>query len=212
MRNIPTFFEERRLLSQGYHMIVGVDEAGCGALAGPVMAGAVVLPLDSKIGALKDSKLLSSAMRERLFAMIIMRAKAWAFGEATVEEIAKFNVRGATFLAMRRAIAQIQQAQVLLVDAWKIPDVTLPQINIIRGDRLVKSIAAASIVAKVSRDRFMQTCHEQFPEYGFDQHKGYGTMAHRQAIHHHGPCPIHRLGYKTFRDSFNQYEPLRSYD
>jgi ribonuclease HII len=198
MSKIPTFQYERMLIAQGFRMIVGVDEAGCGALAGPVSAGAVVLPLNSRLGALRDSKLLSPEQRDVLYPLIIKKAIAWAVGIASVEEIAQFNIRGATFLAMRRAVAQIEGTQVLLVDAWKIPAIDLPQYNIVRGDLLIKSIAAASVVAKVTRDRMMRELHDQYPDYRFDMHKGYGTDFHRRAIETYGPCPIHRLSYKIF--------------
>lgn len=195
----PNFQQERELKSQGFEMIVGVDEVGCGALAGPVCAGAVVLPLTSRLGSLKESKLLSPSQREQLYELITERATAWAVGFASVEEIATYNVRGATFLAMRRAIEQIPEPQVLLVDAWKIPGVMLPQRNIVRGDLQIKSIAAASVIAKVTRDRLMEEYHLQFPVYRFDVHKGYATKRHRLAIETHGPCEIHRLTYKMFR-------------
>ncbi|MBM5789856.1 ribonuclease HII [Candidatus Parcubacteria bacterium] len=194
MKN-PTFSHERALIAEGFHVIVGVDEVGCGALAGPVCAGAVVLPTDSHIGALRDSKLLSPHLRETLYGVIVARAAAWAVGWASVEEIAVRNIRGATLLAMRRAVEQIQEAQFLLVDAWTIPNIAVPQRGIVRGDRTVKSIAAASILAKVTRDRLMRDCHEQYPLYGFDEHKGYGTQNHRRAIALYGPCAIHRKGW-----------------
>lgn len=199
MSKTPTFQYERALLAQGYQTIVGVDEVGCGALAGPVFAGAVVLPLRSSLGSLRDSKLLSQKQREILYPLITERATAWAVASASVEEIFEIGIRQATFLAMRRAVQQIRAAEVLLVDAWKIPQVDLPQINVIRGDRQIKSIAAASVVAKVTRDRLMATYAEQFPVYGFEKHKGYGTASHRLAIQQHGPCLIHRLGYKLFQ-------------
>lgn len=198
MQKIPTFKQERLLFDQGYEMIVGVDEAGCGALAGPVCAGAVILPLTSRLGGLKDSKLLSATQRNELYDQIVDRATAWAVGWASVEEIEQCNIRGASFLAMQRAVEQIPQAQILLVDAWRIPGVRLPQKNIIHGDRLIKSIAAASVLAKVSRDRLMMDYHERYPLYRFDLHKGYGTEKHRRVIEEYGPCEIHRLGYRTF--------------
>ncbi|MBI5369905.1 ribonuclease HII [Candidatus Uhrbacteria bacterium] len=198
MSKMPTFAYERRLITQGFKVIVGVDEVGCGALAGPVCAGAVVLPLDSRLGAIRDSKLVGPQERERLYARIVERADAWSVGYADVQEIATLNIRGATFLAMRRAVEQIPQAQVLLIDAWRIPGVDLPQQAIIHGDLLVKSIAAASLIAKVSRDRVMQSYHEQYPQYGFPIHKGYATALHKKAIAIHGPCLIHRLGFRTF--------------
>lgn len=195
----PTFKYERELIAKGFRMIVGVDEAGCGALAGPVCAGAVVLPLDSRLGALRDSKLLSPKQRDCLYELIKECAIAWAVGLASVEEIAELNIRGATYVAMRRAVEHIAQAEVLLVDAWKIPGVDLPQFNIVRGDLKIKSIAAASVMAKVTRDRLMCDYHVQFPLYHFDVHKGYATQLHRERIAAYGPCPIHRLTYKTFQ-------------
>lgn len=194
----PTFKYERELMAKGFRVIVGVDEAGCGALAGPVCAGAVVLPIGSRLGLLRDSKLLSPKQRDGLYDLIVERAERFAVGMASVEEITALNIRQATFLAMRRAVAQIEGAQTLLVDAWKIPGVDLPQQGVIHGDRLIKSIAAASIIAKVARDRLMCEYAARFPLYGFDVHKGYGTALHHRAIAEFGPCPIHRLGYKTF--------------
>jgi ribonuclease HII len=198
--SFPTFHRERELIGQGYRMIVGVDEVGSGALAGPVFAGAVVLPLDSRLGGIRDSKLLSAAAREDLYPLIIERAAAWAVGSATVEEIHAVGIRQATLLAMRRAVESIAGADYVLVDAWKIPGISLPQNGIIRGDRFVKSIAAASIVAKVERDRVMAALAEVYPQYGFEVHKGYATSTHRAAIKEHGACPIHRVGYRTFRE------------
>ena len=199
MYPLPTFSYERALIAQGFRMIVGVDEVGCGALAGPVMAGAVVLPVDSRLGGIKDSKLLSAQQREALYPMIVDRAHTWAIGTASVEEILNLGLRPATLLAMRRAVEQISGADFVLVDAWKIPDVHLPQQNVIRGDRKIKSIAAASILAKVTRDRLMDKYARKFPQYGFDVHKGYATAVHRAAIKKHGPCEIHRMGYKMFQ-------------
>lgn len=197
-KTLPTFQHERALLDQGYQMIVGVDEAGCGALAGPVVAGAVVFPLSSRLVEVRDSKLMTEKMREELYPLITERATAWAAGSASVEEIYKIGIRQANYLAMRRAVEMITDADFALVDAWTIPELTIPQKGIIKGDRHVKSIAAASVIAKVTRDRVMVKYHELYPEYDFAKHKGYGTKVHREAIKVHGPCPIHRLGYKTF--------------
>lgn len=194
----PTFHYERQLIAQGLTRIVGVDEAGCGALAGPVVAAAVILPTDSRIGALQDSKLLNERKREELFPVIQERAIAWAVASASVEEIAEMNIRQANYLAMRRAIEAIEDVHYALVDAWTIPDLTVPQHGIVRGDKVCKSIAAASVLAKVTRDHMMKELHEQFPQYGFLKHKGYGTKAHREAIKAHGPCPHHRTTFKTF--------------
>lgn len=198
IKSPPTFKMERELLSQGYRRIVGVDEAGCGALAGPVVAAAVILPMDSRIGGIRDSKLLGQRRREELYPVIVERAVAWAVGVASVDEIAMLNIRGANLLAMRRAVEAIESAEYVLVDAWTIPGIIIPQRGIVRGDLTVKSIAAASIIAKVTRDRLMAELAQEFPQYGFQTHKGYGTKAHREAITEYGPCPHHRLTYKTF--------------
>ena len=198
IKSPPTFKIERELLAQGYERIVGVDEAGCGALAGPVVAAAVILPMDSRIGAIRDSKLLDERRREELYPLIVDRAVAWSVGIASVEEIAVLNIRGANLLAMRRAVEVIEDVDYVLVDAWTIPGITIPQRGIVRGDLTVKSIAGASIIAKVTRDRMMRELAQEFPHYGFEIHKGYGTKRHREAILAHGPCLHHRLSYKTF--------------
>lgn len=194
----PTFAEERALLEAGFTAIVGIDEAGCGALAGPVVAAAVIFPLNSRLSRVKDSKLLSSKVREELFPEILSKAVSAGIAKATAEEIGRFGIRQATFMAMRRAVAQINEVDYILVDGYLIPGITLPQKRIIKGDRTVKSIAAASIVAKVTRDRIMIEASETYPEYGFETHKGYGTKAHEEAIKVHGACPIHRTTFKPF--------------
>ncbi len=199
MGSKPTFQYERELMEQGFRTIVGVDEAGTGALAGPVVAGAVVLPLDSRLGQLNDSKQLIPALRAGMYDLILKRARAWAVGSVSVEEIAALGLRPANLLAMKRAVDQIQSVDYALVDAWTITGLTIPQRGIIRGDQLVKSIAAASIIAKVTRDRLMIELNDQFPNYGFNIHKGYATLLHRTAIKEHGPCPAHRLGWKMFQ-------------
>lgn len=190
----PTFQEELTLIASGYRAIAGVDEAGCGALAGPVVAGAVILPMDLQIDRLRDSKMVPERERELLYAMITEKAEAWAVGIAHVEEIEAINVRQATFLAMRRALEQIKP-DFALVDAWTIPGIAHPQKGIIRGDAQVMSISAAAIIAKVSRDRFMRKIHDLYPEYGFNDHKGYGTQRHRDAISRHGLTAIHRPSF-----------------
>lgn len=194
----PTFLIERELAAQGFSAVVGVDEAGCGALAGPLMAAAVVFPLDSRLGDVNDSKLLSPAKRDELYGLIVERATAWAVGSVSVEEITALGLRPANLLAMRRAVEGIAGADYALVDAWTIPGLTIPQRGIVHGDALVKSIAAASVIAKVTRDRAMAELAERFPAYGFHVHKGYATKMHRDAIQKEGPCVAHRLTYKTF--------------
>jgi ribonuclease HII len=200
MKKRPTFHYERKLRQEGYSMIVGVDEAGCGALAGPVVAGAVVLPLNSRLGKLHDSKLLSQKVREELYEQVTQKADAWAAGIVTVEEIFTLGIRPATLLAMQRAIEGVQGADYALIDARTLPDLTIPQQAIIKGDQKIKSIAAASVIAKVTRDRLMEAAGKTWPAYGFEGHKGYGTAAHRAAIAGQGACPIHRLGFKPFTE------------
>ncbi|MEK7105077.1 MAG: ribonuclease HII [Patescibacteria group bacterium] len=195
----PNFSHERELLAAGYQAIVGVDEAGAGALAGPLIAGAVILPLNSRLGELDDSKTKTPQARERLFDLICERATAWAVGEASVEEINTIGLRPANYLAMKRAVAQIPSADFVLVDAWTIPDLSLPQRGVIKGDHLIKSIAAASIVAKVTRDRMMHVLAKLHPAYGFAIHKGYGTKLHRDQIRTHGPSNVHRTSWEVFK-------------
>jgi ribonuclease HII len=198
MATKPTFLMERELADRGFRAIVGVDEAGCGALAGPLVAAAVIFPFASRLGDVNDSKLLSPAKRDKLYNLIVERAVAWAVGSVSVEEIASMGLRPANLLAMRRAVEGISGVDYALVDAWTIPGLAVPQRGIVRGDALVKSIAAASVIAKVTRDRRMARLAEEYPAYGFEIHKGYATKLHRDAIKKHGPCPAHRLGYKTF--------------
>lgn len=195
MRTQPTREFEMNILKEGYRSVVGVDEAGAGALAGPVIAGAVILHDDRPIEGLNDSKTLTEAKREALYSEILQNAEGWAFGMATHSEIMNIGIRPANYLAMRRAIEKLESAEYALVDAWNIPFLHIPQQGIIRGDKKVSCIAAASIIAKVTRDRMMHDFHNLHPEYGFDQHKGYGTKAHRAAIKEHGPCEIHRRNF-----------------
>ncbi|MFH1252956.1 MAG: ribonuclease HII [Candidatus Uhrbacteria bacterium] len=199
MKKDPTFHFERDLAALGYRAVVGVDEVGCGALAGPVVAGAVILQPPFRLAGVRDSKLLSATARERLAETIKKQAQAQVVGEASVEEINQFGIRQATFLAMRRAIEKIGEVDFVLVDAWQIPGLPFKQKGIIRGDRLIKSIAAASIIAKVYRDAFMRKISEEYSEYGFDEHKGYATAFHLSAIEKHGPCPIHRTSWRRFQ-------------
>ncbi len=195
----PSFHVEKQLAVEGFRLIAGVDEVGCGALAGPVMASAVILPFDSRLGGVRDSKLLSEEAREELYPLIVERATAWSVGSASVEEISSLNIRGASLLAMRRAVESLRvPPDFILVDAWSIPGISIPQRGVIHGDLKIKSIAAASIVAKVTRDRHMAACAKQFPAYGFEMHKGYGTARHKEAIRLHGPCAIHRMTYRIF--------------
>ncbi|NBH72445.1 ribonuclease HII [Clostridiaceae bacterium] len=180
--------------------ICGIDEAGRGPLAGPVVAGAVILPKDCEILYLNDSKKLSEKRREELFLEIKQKAAAWSVGIVDAAEIDRVNILQATYEAMRKAIAGLSLIpDLLLNDAVLIPEVKTRQVKIIKGDAKSISIAAASIMAKVTRDHLMLEYDKTYPEYGFAKHKGYGTAAHIAAIREHGACPIHR---KTFIRKF----------
>ena len=179
-----------------YTYICGIDEAGRGPLAGPVAAGAVVLPKGCRILYLNDSKKLSEKRREDLFLEIKEKAVAWNVGLATPARIDEINILQATYEAMREAVSKLEPVpQILLNDAVTIPDVTIPQVPIIKGDAKSISIAAASIVAKVTRDRMMVEYDKVMPEYGFASNKGYGAAAHIEALKKYGPSPIHRATF-----------------
>jgi len=198
------------LLKQGYCFIAGLDEAGRGCLAGPVVAAAVILPLEkdclSIFVGVRDSKQLLPHARESLYQVIMQHAVAVAVGFGSVALIDERNILQATKYAMRAAIAELSTApQALLLDALLLSDISLPQRSIIKGDASCLSIAAASIVAKVTRDRLMLELHELYPAYGFAQHKGYGTEAHLAALHEHGACPIHRRSFAPVRDLFGLF-------
>lgn len=196
----PTFKLERELMSQGFQVLAGVDEAGCGCWAGPVYAAAVILPLDSRIGLIRDSKRLSLDQRLRVIVDIKSKAAAWAVGTATHQEVDQLNIRQAAFLAMRRALENLAiQPQAVIVDGFTIPNLSIPCRRVIGGDRLVKSIAAASIIAKVERDLEMERLDKLYPGYGFENHKGYGTKQHQLALKKLGASPIHRMTYAPLK-------------
>lgn len=184
---------EAALVKLGFFSIAGVDEAGRGPLAGDVFAGAVILPHDFLPAGLNDSKKLSEKKREALFDCICENAVSFAIGRATAEEIDSINILNATHLAMRRAVEGLSVSpEYVLIDGNPVKGIPFPNASIVKGDSLSLSIAAASILAKVSRDRYMQEMEIKFPGYGFAAHKGYGTASHKNAIWEHGPCPIHR--------------------
>ena len=189
----PTEEFEREAWRCGYRRIAGVDEAGRGPLAGPVVAAAVILPVRCRLIRVDDSKQLSVSERDRLYAEIMARAVGVGVGSSTAEEIDRINILEATRLAMRRALAQLSPVpDYVLIDAVSLSGVAMPVRPIIKGDALSLSIAAASIVAKVSRDRMMAEFHEAYPQYNFSSHKGYGTEEHLARLAEHGPSPIHR--------------------
>ena len=182
--------------SRGFSLICGIDEAGRGPLAGPVYAAAVILPASCELPGLNDSKKLSEKKREALFPMIQNAAIAWAVASASVEEIDSLNILNATFLAMRRAQEALPiAADYALIDGNRLPPLSIAGETIIGGDGISPSIAAASILAKVSRDHYMEELDRLYPEYQFLKHKGYGTALHRELILKYGPSSVHR---KTF--------------
>ena len=188
---------EPTLRQQGYQRIAGIDEAGRGALAGPVVAAAVILAADCQLSGVTDSKQLTPKKRAELFDEIRHAAVAVGVGHVDNEEIDRINILQATMGAMAQAIAQITPApDYALIDGTHLPEISLPAEAIPKGDTLIQSIAAASIIAKVTRDRLMVELDEIYPGYGFQVHKGYGTLLHRQAIAQLGPCPIHRRSFK----------------
>ena len=187
---------ERKYEDLGY--VCGIDEVGRGPLAGPVVAGAVILPRDCKILYLNDSKQLTAKKREELYDIIMEQAVAVGLGYASYERIDEINILQATYEAMREAVGKLSvMPQLLLNDAVTIPEIQIPQVPIIKGDAKSVSIAAASIVAKVTRDRMMEEYDKTFPEYGFASNKGYGAQIHIEALKKYGPCPIHRRTFIT---------------
>lgn len=187
---------EKEALAKGYKSVCGVDEAGRGPLAGPVCAAAVILPEGVIIDGVNDSKKLSEKKRESLFDVIREQALSYSIAYATVDEIEEINILNATMLAMRRAIDALDiKADYAMIDGNKIPPIDIDAECIVKGDAKSMSIACASILAKVSRDRLLYKYAEEYPMYGFDKHKGYGTKVHREAILKYGPCPYHRKSF-----------------
>lgn len=187
---------ENGIYASGVNILCGVDEAGRGPLAGPVCAAAVILPRGLEIPGLNDSKKLSEKRREALYDVIISSAAAYGIAFADVEEIERLNILHATFLAMNRAIAQLSvRPELALIDGNRNSDIEMPSRCIVKGDSRCADIAAASILAKVTRDRYMIKMAEQYPQYGFEQHKGYGTKQHYAALREYGATPIHRMSF-----------------
>ncbi len=181
----------------GFWRVAGVDEVGRGCLAGPVMAGAVILDPARHIPALSDSKQIGAPERERLSAAVKKRASAWAIGVAEAEEVDRLNIHQASLTAMRRAVLALDPLpDIVLVDAFRIPGLWLPQVGVVHGDARCAAIAAASIVAKVARDLRMLELHEADPRYGFDRHKGYATADHLAAVARYGYSPVHRRSFR----------------
>lgn len=193
----PTDFFETEARWRGYRRVAGLDEAGRGPLAGPVVAAAVVLPRRCALEGLNDSKLVPEPDRERLFEAILDRALGVGIGLASEREIDTLNILEATKLAMSRAVQALAPLpDFLLIDALFLPSVSLPQRPVIKGDGLSMSIAAASIMAKVTRDRLMRDYHRRYPQYNFHSHKGYCTPEHLRLLQEYGPCEIHRRHFR----------------
>lgn len=187
---------ENEIYAEGFSLICGVDEAGRGPLAGPVYAAAVILPRDAVIEGLNDSKKLTEKKREALFDVITERALTYGIASASVEEIEELNILNATFLAMNRAIEKLDPApELALIDGNRNTGIAMPSRCVVKGDSRCADIAAASILAKVSRDRYMLTLADKYPQYHFEQHKGYGTKLHYEALREYGPSPEHRPSF-----------------
>lgn len=187
---------ERGLAAGGYNSICGVDEAGRGPLAGPVFAAAVILPFGVRIEGLNDSKKLSETVRERLYGIIISKATAFGVASADHTEIDNSNILRATFLAMGRAVGKLAvKPDIILVDGNRDPGINVRSLCVIGGDGKSASIAAASILAKVSRDRYMTELAAKYPQYGFERHKGYGTKLHYEKLREFGPSEVHRTTF-----------------
>ncbi len=193
--------EQATLVWDAPGLMAGVDEAGRGPLAGPVVAAAVILDDLNPIAGLNDSKKLTAARRDKLFDEIRARALCCSIAQASVQEIDELNILQATLLAMRRAVQGLRLKPVkVLVDGNRLPVLDVVAEAIVKGDALVPAISAASILAKVTRDRWCQELHQQYPHYGFDNHKGYGTAEHMQALREYGACPEHRRSFSPVRD------------
>ena len=190
---------EKEYMEKGFLNVCGTDEAGRGPLAGPVFAAACILPVDLEIEGLNDSKKLTEKKRDKLFDIIKDKAIAYAIANASVEEIDSLNILNASQLAMRRAVDALEvKADIVLVDGNVARDFKIPAVTVIKGDAISPSIAAASILAKVARDRFCLEMDSEFPEYGFKKHKGYGTKQHMTAIKELGVCRWHRTSFMSF--------------
>ncbi|MEW5945235.1 MAG: ribonuclease HII [bacterium] len=193
----PDLRYELEANTMGFRVVCGVDEAGRGPLAGPVVAASVILPPGKTIPGVRDSKTLTEARRAELYRKITGAARDYGIGAADVDEIERLNILRATLLAMKRAVENLRRLRpdIIIVDGGNTIPVDIPQWTVRRGDAVCHCVAAASIIAKHTRDALMREYHRKFPEYGFDRHKGYGTRRHRDMITAFGPCPIHR---KTF--------------
>jgi ribonuclease HII len=193
----PIDHYERRLHAEGFRLVAGVDEAGRGALAGPLVAAAVILPARFDMEGLADSKALSRGQREEWFLRIRSEALSIAVARAFPRRIDHWGLHVSNLALLRQAVTALDvRPDFVLTDGFAPPGLRLPHLSIKKGDAVTLSVAAASVIAKVTRDRIMDRYHRRFPQYGFDRHRGYGTPSHRAAIAEYGPCPIHRLSFR----------------
>lgn len=189
---------EQKAMDNGYKAVCGVDEAGRGPLSGPVCAAAVILPENTVIEGINDSKKLTEKKRELLFDVIKASALSYSIAYASVAEIEELNILNATMLAMKRAVESLEiKPDFAVIDGNRVPQLSIDSEPIVKGDAKSMSIACASILAKVSRDRLLYDYAKQYPQYGFDKHKGYGTKLHIEMIKEYGPCPYHRMSFLT---------------
>lgn len=194
---------ERELREQGFRNIAGADEAGRGALAGPLVAAAVILPEDFDLDGVNDSKLLTANQRQAAYERIVRDAVAWSVGRCTAPRIDRRGLQRTNVWLLRRCITRLVIVpDYVLIDGFPVRRLPVPVLSIKKGDAVTASVAAASIVAKVTRDRIMDRYHRRFPMYGFDHNRGYGTNAHREAIRRYGPSPIHRYSFKGLRTGY----------
>jgi len=201
-RDAGLYGYERALARRGLWPVAGADEAGRGACAGPLVVGAVILPEGKRgqVPGLADSKLLTPLARERVYAQVVRRAIAWTAVVIPPQEVDRRGLHVCNVIGMRRALAQLTVSpSYVLTDGFPVPGLDVPGLAVWKGDRVAACIAAASVVAKVTRDRLMIELHSRFPEYGFDEHKGYSTPEHQQALRQHGPCAEHRFSYVNVR-------------
>jgi ribonuclease HII len=201
-RDAGLYGYERALARRGLWPVAGADEAGRGACAGPLVVAAVVLPEGKRgqVPGLADSKLLNPLARERVYAQVVKRALAWSVVVIPPQEVDRRGLHVCNVIGMRRALAQLEVTPAyVLTDGFPVPGLDVPGLAVWKGDRVAGCIAAASVVAKVTRDRMMRQLHERFPSYGFDEHKGYVTPEHQDALRRHGPCAEHRFSYVNVR-------------
>jgi ribonuclease HII len=201
-RDAGLYGYERALARRGLWPVAGADEAGRGACAGPLVVGAVVLPEGKRgqVPGLADSKLLTAAARERVYAQVMKRALAWSVVVISAQEVDRLGLHVCNVMGMRRALAQLTETPAyVLTDGFPVPGTGVPGLAVWKGDRVAACIAAASVVAKVTRDRIMVEMHERWPHYNFAEHKGYVTPEHQAALREHGPCPEHRFSYINVR-------------